>query len=343
MEENESSEWYGFIEIMRVIGALGVVVIHVYFSVIGNFPDIRPLAKQAFNTVFMLMNFAVPLFIMISGALFLNSGKTYTYKTIWKNIRRILLCLVLFGLLYSLMQQVFETRSLNGAMLLTGFVDIFTGNLWDHMWYLYMIVGLYLLVPVMKPFFERAGNREAAVALLLLFAFNSFLPWVQETFQLKSGFFLPVKGPYLFYFLAGGLCFRLRGTYGGKMRAWACAAAGLGAAMLVARSFAAEQFTAGDYSAMPICLYTVGVYLLLQEGLLNRTPTGRTVKLAETTWGVYLIHPVFIHLLFKAFRWNPFDFAPLFSVPLVILAVFLLSAGTVSLARKIPMIKEYIL
>ena len=40
-----------------------------------------------------------------------------------------------------------------------------TGHSWAHMWYLYMLIGLYLITPVIKPFVVKASNKDWLAAL----------------------------------------------------------------------------------------------------------------------------------------------------------------------------------
>lgn len=56
------------------------------------------------------------------------------------------------------------------------------------MWYLYMIVGLYLLTPILKPIIENCSASVLSYFLILLFLFDSIFPLIEELLQIKLDF-----------------------------------------------------------------------------------------------------------------------------------------------------------
>ena len=48
-----------------------------------------------------------------------------------------------------------------------------------HLWFVYMIVGLYLLMPLLSPWAEKVGRKELLCFLILCFL-TSFIPFIRE-------------------------------------------------------------------------------------------------------------------------------------------------------------------
>lgn len=132
--------------------------------------------RAAFDSavVAVLVRTAVPIFFMISGALFLNPSNGVSLSTISRHIRKILTTLCLFGYLFALMEIVFVNRRLGVSDFGAAFLNLLQERTWAHLWFLYVIIGLYILTPVLWAWIKSASPRElrigAAVALILFSA-----------------------------------------------------------------------------------------------------------------------------------------------------------------------------
>lgn len=129
----------------------------------------------------------VPVFLMITGYLWLDRSKECTYRNLWPHIRKFITVLLTIGYLYALMERVFNSNGLTLKVFLLSMVDVLCGNSWEHMWYLYTIIGVYLLLPVLKPFFSIEGNTEKTIFIGMLFVFTVLNPIVED----MTGFSLP--------------------------------------------------------------------------------------------------------------------------------------------------------
>ena len=115
------------------------------------------------------MYWAVPVFLMITGALLLNPEKDITYKKCFLYARRILLALVLFGTTFALVMMVGSHQPINIGQAL---LQVFEDKSFAHLWYLYILIGLYLTLPVIKGFINSASRETLGTLLLVLFVFD---------------------------------------------------------------------------------------------------------------------------------------------------------------------------
>lgn len=76
------------------------------------------------------------------------------------------------------------------------------GDSWGHLWYLYELVGIYLVLPIIKLFIDNASSRDFIMALAVLFIFNLCVSTI-NSINPAVGFYLPIKGNSLFYLLLG--------------------------------------------------------------------------------------------------------------------------------------------
>ena len=141
----------------------------------------------------------VPLFVMITGALLLpvSTSASVFYK---KRIPRVLWPFLLWSVLYALFpwltgvlglapetMQVFFPYSGEEAMrqslgVSLGYVAGIPLNFSPiavHMWYIYLLIGLYLYLPVFSAWVEKA-SRKAQRNFLAVWAVTLFISYFQE-------------------------------------------------------------------------------------------------------------------------------------------------------------------
>src|SRR5690606_29227305 len=83
----------------------------------------------------------------------------------------------------------------------------FSGEPYYHLWYLYMLLGLYLLGPIVQRVYRYCSAKQRVVGMWLLFAFAMMQTLVRELNASDYGFFLFWCLPYLSYFWAGRVFF----------------------------------------------------------------------------------------------------------------------------------------
>ena len=147
-------------DLLRIISTIAVVVIHVSGIYVDSITNSEFFGKIYEKNIIIplvygtLANFAVPCFIMLSGALLLNNNKNedylYFYKKTMKNVGVPTLVFSIFYFVYSEMLVcagvIVKGKELSQILIPIG--DLVKGKPYYHMWYLYMIMGIYILVPV---------------------------------------------------------------------------------------------------------------------------------------------------------------------------------------------------
>ena len=134
--------------LLRLLATIGVIGDHVPLCAIKQTTaEVVPSMDFMYNTMAMSCHWPVPIFMMITGYLLLQK-KELEYKTIWKYFKRIAIVLLLFGFVFSLMEVYFVSHAISLQGVMTAFVNVIEGHTWDHMWYLYILLGVYLFLPV---------------------------------------------------------------------------------------------------------------------------------------------------------------------------------------------------
>ncbi len=135
----------------------------------------------------------VPLFVMITGALLLPVRQLMVpfYK---RRISRVVWPFLIWSVLYNLFLPVdidlgsyaihdegLQSNFIGGIVRYVGVILFnFTGRT-THMWYIYMLIGLYLYMPIFSCWVEQA-SRQAQRGFLLLWGVTLFVPYLLEFF-----------------------------------------------------------------------------------------------------------------------------------------------------------------
>ena len=290
-----------------------------------------------------LARFAVPTFLLISGAFLMKPS--YGNEKIRRRFFHMLFVLCFWSLFYcavycALRIKNGETVSLNNL----GYGFFKYGY---HLWYLQMLIGLYLTLPFLKKINE--SRRLTRYFLLFWFLF-SVLPSVvfrlPETEDLKAAFDL--FGFHLFLGYSGYLLLGYRlinqPLSGRQKRTVVIFGSGALLTALVGTmglSVVFGSFVGALYGplTLSVCLYSAAVFVVF-AGV--RIRSGAILKMmTECSFGIYLIHVFVMSIILKFYKFlfGNFDLYPLM-IPLIAFIVYLISFAAVLLLKRIPGLRE---
>lgn len=289
------------IGIMRIIAAFAVVFLHCSSLTFtgGIFCD-------------AISRFCVPLFVIISGYHMLS--KKYEAIYIFKKCCRLLILMLLFSLLYYLY------FTLSGTMEFKNISDLiyylFTEPI--HLWYLYAAIILYILTPILYVFCQHAEKKESLYALCICFVFGSLITILlrSECFSIVSVIIDKMKIPYLlgfvFLYLLGGYFYRYP-LQSMRTRSLFYILGGIGVIATFIGTYFLATFNTNisndlllSFFAPNVMLYAIAIFVFFQHQNQIRPITAVRAKkaiytLASCTLGIYLLHPMIIHLSRRIF------------------------------------------
>ncbi len=327
--DKSSKKRAGNIDLLRVICALAVVAIHVVTApAAAHAGELPGSLARTLNIIHSLANPSIPVFFIITGYCLMKKEEC-TYKYCFLHVLKFAAVLLTIGLFFVLIEEYFLTKTFSVQMVLKSLLRIASGDGWAHMWFVYAIMGVYLVMPVLHSFFKKAGVKGGIILTVLLFLFTILLPEFGNIFSLGIDF--PFGG-YLFYVCFGCLAARLDINYFAVIIAGLAAAAS--AVYIVI--FGGEQPL--GYKSLVICLAAVSVFVVFSG--LKEKGNSFLSTLAMCTWGCYLIHPFFLNLIIKFFKIDLLTDLPAIKLTLTWLVLFALSMAVTFILRKIPVIRK---
>lgn len=332
---------------LRLIAMFAVVVLHTASPLLfyhkGN-PIQDWLIADIYNA---LVRFAVPVFVMITGALLLH--RDYELGDfLKKRLGRLILPFLFWSTVYVLYRCYNEefvfTDSIwaNIRLILLQFQ---TGAYY-HLWYVYLLIGLYLFIPVIGKFVKQASEKELLYFLgiwfLTVLVSKPYLSSFDTAIDLHNftGYIgYMVLGYYLAY-----KNFHIRGL------AYMAAAAFvmmvliivLGTHHLLLKNHELSTFFYEPISPF-IILLSASAFLTAKHTVVKLSPILNKIiqNAGKLTLGIYFSHALIL-TLFDLAEINYTLFNPAFSIPVIALSCFLLSWLLVYVMSKIPFIKHLV-
>lgn len=273
---------------------------------------------------------------MVTGAAFLGEKHSCSYKDMWRHIIKIACCIAFFGSVFFAVQKMVEGQTFGLGDVIRAVLEDKT---WSHMWYLYRLLGLYLCLPVLAAFMRLQRREQFAFCVILLF-FTCIYPYICGKIGLYPAKIMHISGTWFFYAAAGGFLGNLScGTL--KKYRWIIVMSILVGALWVFWEGMQGVILSEEHSSL--VLFAVSLFLEAKILCAGRRSPVWLEALAKTMLGVYIIHPVWIHVCLRLLRFNPQHHMPVLTVPLTILVIYAVSVGVVMLLRRIPIVRKYLL
>lgn len=318
------------LDLFKIVCIFGVILVHV--SAANAFEnEYVELFKNSFvaiNFYNMISRFCVPGFIMISGMFLLK--KNLSIKEIFrKYILRVLIVYVIFALIYSIFQYYDSQQD-----ILLNFLKGFY-----HLWYLYLIIGLYLIFPFLKKIVDDK-NLTLYFLILSLF-FSSILPLVQELIS-NRGFNYMIKH-FNIYMPLGYSGYFLAGYYFGTYKVNKKLFYALGLLGFIFNYFLFAQLTYDNnlfdsIFLMPGSVFeSIALFLFFKD--LKIKNSFLIKYLSKLTFGVYLVHVIIMLNFLHIFPTIIYECSWIM-IPLVSIGIYIVSLLISVTLNNIPLLKK---
>ena len=349
-----------YADLLRVISMLAVIAVHVSGGWLESLPA-GTAEWNALNAWDCLTHWCVPVFVMCSGMFLLDPKKTVSWLDLFvRYILRMVTALLFWGMAYILLYDLVGGRFSLDAVV-HAFKAVVLGNTETHLWFLTMMIGLYLLTPLLRAFVRGARRSDFHWFFLVYAVFMFILPMFlrlrgSQTAALYADRlylnftlgFPPLA--YVGYFLAGyylkeytinrlaeGLIY-VAGIAGAAFTVWGSAYLNHGNGPGQFNGLMMSYLTP-NVAAMAVAIFVLFRYVLGVSD--ERSRRQRVGNAARYGFGVYLSHVVFLILLRYLGLSNP-PIPPVVAVPLLTLVIFIPSFALSWLLNKIPVVGRYI-
>lgn len=338
-------------DLLRIIAAFSVVMLHssaqFWYSL-----DINSTEWKIADSYDALFRFGVPVFVMLSGALFLPKQRELSIKKLYThNILRLAIIYVLWSCLYGLLDCThfdftqIGWKEVAKAMILGRY----------HLWFLPMIAGIYALLPILRTWVQNAERRNLEYFLALFFILqilsqtlraavpSDYLNRVLNTLQIDLvcgyvGYF--VLGYYVVYI-------KIPSKYHKIIYISAFPAAVLNVVLgnyLSVRAGMAQGEIYDSFGLFTFCI-SLAVFLFFTEVMGKVRYSGKAERLIREvsagTMGVYVMHIGMMEIL-EPYGIHSMMLPNIVGIPLYAVLCFVTCLAAASILRRVPVLGKYI-
>jgi surface polysaccharide O-acyltransferase-like enzyme len=335
-----------YADVLKIFASFSVVFLHVAAGGWGA-AGIETYEWNVFNIYDSMLRFGVPVFVMASGMFLLRPEKNLIIRDIYKKyIPRIVICFLSWSFLYAIYPVVSGKVQFEQERFLREFIF---GHY--HMWYLYMIVGLYIITPLLRKIVQDKKSAEYFIILSVLFAF--VLPFAAKVFQLKDfemfvrKFEVSMVLGYTGYFVLGFYIdnYEIKST--GRKVIYMAGILGV-VATAAFTSMISQKGGKADamfysYLSPNVLACSIAVFLFFKYQVSKINFGNTSLKalgvLSACSFRIYLVHDFFNIFLYNA-GISAMNYNPVLWVPVIAAAVFAMSFITSYIIGKIPFLNK---
>ena len=324
MEVRKAKKRYPYIDVLNIVAILGVLFLHHNFGAINYEPN----GRWALDVVTkVLFRYAVPVFIMISGATLLGYREKYDTKTFFKKRFMKLLVPAICWIVLMYAWRIFILKD-------PAFLNFSPKNILGNI----HVAG-------------KKNKRTLQYAIVAMFIFNSLLPAFCSLIGVDYNPDLMLNlGGYIIYIFLGYYIhtFPIKKERRHLVYAAAIAALILNYALTLIISHDRGSFyDMCTINTAPLSIiYSAGLFLFIKNifaTVRSKKLAGLLTKLASCSFGIYLSHFFIMwHMewfLRNVIHFSTGSFAYRFLFPFVTYALCL---GLVLLVKKIPLVKRIV-
>lgn len=321
------------LDIMRIVAIVCVVICHSSGSLIFHH-QVDPGSSWFLQCVALngITRWDVPFFVMLTGFFMLDPNKLVPVKTLYsKNLLRIFAALVFWSLFYGLTlhRPLYPLGSQEG-----------------HLWYLGMIIGVYIAIPVLRLIaHNQTVLKYFSLAWVVVMCYQFIGCFVTLPVDLNKMIFVDFAGYVVFAYYIRTLFHNRPETSRLRKTSHVIYVLGLiGFIFTIAMGLLTQDEETYFYKFTSPNVLITATALLVFSIRHPLHPTGKLAAFIENcskcTFGIYLIHVwVLAHILNRIHRFIP---QPILMTIVCVVAAFLISYAITFILKKIPFVQKYL-
>lgn len=294
-----SRENYPYMDALRCGALYLVVLLHCISGTLADASLVGTPVWWICDGLNSAARMGVPLFFMLSGALLLPDPRTLDPLPFYrKRLGKILLPFLCWDLIYFLEGVWLQGLSPSPERF---FAELFAarGSKY-HLWFVYKIASVYLLLPFLKYILDRCRRRDAWLLLGVILLPSSVFPLVSLLPGIRLDLFGALVDGRVGYFLLGWLLFTKtpppwarKLLYGGGVLAFFLNIFGNAALS----SPGQVNLWFNDGCALTHFLTAGAVFLAVKErARITRSLAALCRHISQWSYGIYLSHALFLDL-----------------------------------------------
>jgi surface polysaccharide O-acyltransferase-like enzyme len=341
----QNIEW---INNLRLIALYAVIILHstsLLLMQFGKVPVNDWLVADFLNAI---VRFAVPAFVMITGALLLPR-ESDPVAFLKKRLTRVVIPFLFWSLVYIAYSWHNEEFAFTGDAWTNGKIVLHflkVGSSY-HLWYVYMLIGLYFFIPVIGKFVRNASEREILYFLAVWFA----------VMMITQPYLLRYNPSVDMHYFAGFSGYLVLGYYLAykdftikHLRLWMILLFILSVALITIGTWMLTGYPKlpGTMLYEPVSptvvTLSVSMFMIVKLTMPNVPVIVTRIRdfAGGYNYGIYLAHALVLYFLDDPFGISYKLCTPIVSIPVTALVCIIISLLLVWIISKIPLVGKWV-
>lgn len=280
-------------DLLRATAIVAVIVLHVSAVVVYRFESIPASNWWLANVLNSISRFCVPVFLMLTGTFVLPNSNSYP-----RMLRRLGMRILLPFLFWAVVHLAVQLY-LDGNTSLEAAEVAIRGGISYHFWYVYLIIGVYLILPLLNRLVTRLSRRVMVVILLIWpLSFLLTIEPLKNTIPFGGAWYLAA---HIGYVLLGYLLVRTKPQENTTKTGIIVYGSGVMATAWITYALTASEgdFVASvyQYLSATVVLASGGLFIAMRKW---NKPNRITQFLSNYSYGIYLSHVMILNALLEA-------------------------------------------
>ncbi len=340
-----------YVDVLKVFAIFAVILIHTSASLFYSYGTIDTHWWLIGNVVDSCTRWGVPILLMVSGAMLLDRSKwDETIQTFFrKRLKKILIPFLVWTTIYFLWINKSTIVEIDWITIKQAVSTALQGGIYYHLNFLYYLLGLYIVTPIIRVFLKSAASKEIRYFLILWFLVNAVLPILERFLGISIGVQIYMATGFIGYYLLGYYINTYDINKTQKVVIYILGIIGLvctviGTYVLTKASGSPDEWFYG-YLTPGIIFTSTAIMVFVKNSkymgiLQHRKKCALLIgNISAASFGIYLLHPIVLEMLGRM-GLNAAFIHPLIGIPICFVLIFLISYIAVSLVRKIPLLRN---
>lgn len=301
---------------------------------------------------------ASAIFVMISGVYMLEEKRS---ENIWsflkQRFKRVIIPFIAWVFIYKIIEDPNAVIETNGLVFFSYLVDIISGNVEYHLWFIYMLSVLYIITPLLSIFVNKAPKHVVYYMLGVWFLMNFIPNFLGGILGINFGanYYLEFN-KFSGYYILGYI---LKDVTVNKSWKLFIPFILIGFINFIGTYYLSFSKGANDYfflerfsitnMANAILLFVIFNSIKWNKYLTTNSLVKKwIIQISLFSYGIYLNHVLILHIIRSgdygfqiiAYKFLDKSIDPLYGIPIVLIITILISSLLAYILSKIPLIKR---
>lgn len=328
-----------YFDFIRIISHFALVLRHMVFIDINDSYG-GWLVSNFYRSI---TPWIIPLLLMLSGAIFLDTNRNITTKSLYlKNIKRLLVYFFVWSLIYTFLRYDFKEE-----FTIDNLIKFYL-NGYFHLWYIPYAIAMYMLTPLLR---KVSDNKSKCIYICVILTFYCFLYYpirncfIEFPVFLEGGNFGFISF-YLLMFFIGNLLNKYELSK--KWRIFFYISGILSTFMIYFGTHFLTIFSGEINEILQSCdspfsmIQGIALFIFIKEKcksvVINDIKYNVLSFFSKASFGVYMIHPLIID-----FFGNPCsDIPSVYFAPLICIGISIFCYFLSYFLKRIPIVGKYL-